>query len=289
MDEPVEVIKTPTITLEIYRDDNPADPRDWDNLGTIVAWHPEYYLGDYQIRNPEGRGAVREAFEASEFESLEALHDYLVKEKKALVVLPLSLYEHGNIMLYVGTKLDSGDTFIPPSHIGWDTTSVGYIFTTKERVEQLCGDEKKYYDEKWLAGELRGEIETYNQFLNGSVFGYVLKDAATGKRLDSTVWGFFGSDWHKNGLLEDALAGLPKKDKAALKAAVLGEKQPTQIVKRFIVYHMDAFHANGDSVEEVRARYKEQGYDVRLVEEISEEKYEELRKEAKAKSMGGDE
>lgn len=32
--------------IEIVLDDDPPDPRDWDNLGTMACWHKRYNLGD---------------------------------------------------------------------------------------------------------------------------------------------------------------------------------------------------------------------------------------------------
>ena len=35
--------------LEIFVDEDPTSPREWDNLGTIIAYHPDYILGDKQM------------------------------------------------------------------------------------------------------------------------------------------------------------------------------------------------------------------------------------------------
>ena len=37
--------------LKIIRDTDPADPREWDNLGTMVCFHSRYNLGDEQPRS----------------------------------------------------------------------------------------------------------------------------------------------------------------------------------------------------------------------------------------------
>lgn len=36
------------------KDDCPQNPREWDNLGTMVCSHKLYYLGDEQAQNAEG-------------------------------------------------------------------------------------------------------------------------------------------------------------------------------------------------------------------------------------------
>ncbi len=48
--------------LEILHDEDPESPRDWDNLGTIVCWHPRHVLGDEKpkIRPEEYRAELKE-------------------------------------------------------------------------------------------------------------------------------------------------------------------------------------------------------------------------------------
>jgi hypothetical protein len=98
----------------------------------------------------------------------------------------------------------------------WDSGQVGYIFVTKE-------DLRKEYHKKIVTAKmkeqaekiLQGEVETYDQYLRGDVYGYKLYkidssnlaedeefDADNddpeeyGEVLDS-YWGFFGDDYIK--------------------------------------------------------------------------------------------
>lgn len=277
-----EKIEAGIYTLEIVRDENPGDPRDWDNLGTMVCWHPDYALGDYQLRSPDGRGAVDRDHRSitgtisdrhfGTFESLEELEQVLIKDKKAVVVLPLTLYDHSGISLHVAKR---GLPFDPGN---WDSTFVGFIYTTKERVKELCGDERKFQRTAWLEGELAKEIEVYNQFLSGDVWGYVLRDAASHEVLDAT-YGFFGSDPKTNGMLS-SISDEPRK---AIEDALAGKK-PRKPLRHFVVHHVEALYVLGTSDQEVRARYAEQGYDVRNVEPITEEVYEQKRKEGQRRA-----
>lgn len=49
---------------------------------------------------------------------------------------------------------------------------------------------------------LRSEVKTYDLYLRGEVFGYVIEDQQ-GNHIDS-CWGFFGYDHAKSGLFEYA-------------------------------------------------------------------------------------
>ena len=195
------------VRIEQEVDCEHADPRDNDNIGTMLCWHPSYVLGDVQFANEDGRGAIGEKRVASvsmlapgekpvvrtlkteheesgRFKSLEHLRRYLTFTG-AKCVLPLYLYDHSGISMSVG---HAGDN--PFDSAGWDSTNVGFIYATEERIEACCGAGDEYRTEAWLETALRGEVSEYNSWLTGEVYGYVVETAA-GEHLDS-CWGFVG-------------------------------------------------------------------------------------------------
>ena len=147
------------LTIDIKQDSDAESPRAWDNLGTMVCIHGRYQLGDSQERD-----LVREA------------------EKEGAIMLPLYLYDHSGI-----TMNTTG--FSCP----WDSGQVGMIFVTFEKIRQEYG--KKRISKaliKKVEKQLRQEVETYDQYLRGDVYGYALdKD---GEFIDS-CWGLFGFDY----------------------------------------------------------------------------------------------
>lgn len=167
MDEPFETYEHAGMTIELYPeyDAEHLDPREWDNLGIMVCWHPDYYLGDYQIKNPAGRGAVKNAFPQTYFESFEELVDYLKEEEKAVCILGLTVYEHSGLTMYVGGKYD-----FPFDSAGWDTTETGFIYTTPEKIAEHGTPEDKVEE------ALRQEVKTYAAWLEGDVIAWVLRD-----------------------------------------------------------------------------------------------------------------
>ena len=136
--------KTNNEVIEIVQDEDPASPREWDNLGVIFAKHPRYDLGD----------------KAANEEDLELA-------KKNGVVLNLYLYDHSGLSL-------STSNASYPFNDRWDSMQIGYIYATKEKI-------LKEYSAKILSAKLRSqvikvlqsEIEVYNQYLSGSVYGYI--------------------------------------------------------------------------------------------------------------------
>jgi hypothetical protein len=171
----------------VYDEDAPNPRKDYDgNLATLVCWHPDYVLGDEQIVDAGGRGAVENAsaISGSRIRSMEHLWRYLTLMRKAVMVLPLSLYDHSGITMYVGGKHD-----YPFDSAGWDTTFVGFAYTTHERVTELCGEEEKYHSEEWIEEQVRAEIKQYDSYLRGECYGFIVAD---GTEDEESCWGFLG-------------------------------------------------------------------------------------------------
>jgi len=132
--------------LKVYYDDDPVSPRESSNLGIMVCDHPRLNLGDVQIKSQE---------------------EYDEHLKKAAVALPLYIYEHGNVSISTGPN--------PFDAQGWDTSRIGTIYTTKERIRECFGDDVPSREK--LEEHLRGELEVYTQYLNGEVYRYELLEA----------------------------------------------------------------------------------------------------------------
>lgn len=196
-DEPIEVIEEGNLRGEIYLDQDIESPREGDNLGKMVAFHKRYDLGD------------KTDLTSDQFSGWQELEDYLWKKKKAKIILPIFLYDHSGLRMKVG----SFQGLLPEGHAEFDSGQVGFIYATE-------GDIKKEYGVKKLTkailqkaeNELRSEVETYDQFLTGDVFGYriiekkpvtVIKKYPDGtvkqeKTVDEeetdSCWGFYGMD-----------------------------------------------------------------------------------------------
>ena len=191
--EPCETYEHDGVTVNIYYDEDPqhANPREMDNVTTFVCWHPDYILGDFQIRNPEGRGAVETIFETetgrTSFESMYVLHRYLTLMYGAKRITPLYLYDHSGISIRAGSPspFDSG---------GWDTTMVGFAFCTEERINVCCGEGDEYRTDEWIDKAIQGDVEEYDKYLTGQVYGFVVDEDGPD---EESCWGFLGDDYCK--------------------------------------------------------------------------------------------
>lgn len=165
--------------LEIYQDDDPINPRDptWqDNFGHMVCFHGRYDLGDETYLKSE------------DFRGWDEIRQYLAQCEKALVILPLYLYDHSGITMSVGSS-----NFRAIDSMGWDWGQVGFIYCTIKDVMD-CFMLKKLEEitpeiiEK-AKGNLIAEVEEYDKYLIGDVYGFVLYE--NGEEIDS-CWGFYG-------------------------------------------------------------------------------------------------
>ena len=207
-------VKVGRLTVCVEQDTDCEGPREWDNLGTMVCFHTRYNLGDeHQYADPDAflMSLAGEYFKDLDNHLENTVWNRLVKAlpddgktqvatynamrkdiiwrtiHKHYIILPLGLFDHSGISMYVGS---GAHTFDPG---GWDSGQVGWIYVSKQKLRSEGYG--KYLTKKVLAKAeevLRGEVSTYDQYLTGDVWGYVVKDE-DGEVVDS-CWGFYGVD-----------------------------------------------------------------------------------------------
>ena len=146
-------------TIKIEQDDDSQNPREWDNLGTMVCWHNGYNLGDKH-----------------DFDSPSDFRDEINKDNA--IILPLFLYDHSGITM-------STSSFSCP----WDSGQVGYIYVTLKDVRKEYGVKRitKAIRQK-ATNLLISEVETFDQYLTGDVYGYMVEETG------DSCWGYFGQE-----------------------------------------------------------------------------------------------
>lgn len=156
-------------TVKVVQDTDPESPRDWDNLGTMICWHSRYLLGD----ESRGKHTSQVYGTPNDFRRSD-------EYRNAAVILPLYLYDHSGITMSCA-----------PFSCPWDSGQIGYIYVTKDKVRAEYS--VKRISKKTLALVtkcLQQEVTTYDEFLTGQVYGYVVEDE-NGEHIDS-CFGFYG-------------------------------------------------------------------------------------------------
>ena len=189
--EPVEIIDYKEYKIKIMPDDlQDESPRDWENLGKMICFHSRYNLGDkHTYKTPDDfiYDLAIEIFNEDKVDAdyqwrlsgKEFIDKYLPKLEKYIFILPLYLYDHSGLTI-------STSSFSCP----WDSGQIGWIYVKKEHIRKEWG--VKRISPK-LRGKsmdnLKGEVECYDQFLRGEIYGYVIfhNDEDVG-----SCWGFYG-------------------------------------------------------------------------------------------------
>lgn len=185
MEEPIEKEEYKGYTIKIYPDFDPLNPREMDDylMGTMVCFHRRYELGDKHDLNSDN------------FSSWDEIAEYLVKEEKAILIYPLYLYDHSGLRMKIGSFYG----LLPQGHAEFDSGQVGFIYTTKQRIRDMYGI--KHVTKEKLAQadkELHGEVETYDAYISGQVYGYYIEDAE-GDHVDS-CWGYYGYEGYQEAM-----------------------------------------------------------------------------------------
>lgn len=178
-------------SVRIKHDDGPESPREWDNMGTMICFHRRYNLGD------------KHEYRADDYAGWDEMEDAILKDNPGGVILPLYLYDHSGI-----TMNTTG--FSCP----WDSGQVGFIVASAAKIRECFGVKRITAKVRARALEsLRGEVEVYDQYLTGEVYGFEVLDE-DGEVTDS-CWGFFGRDPFENGISDH----IPKELHEALRNA----------------------------------------------------------------------
>ena len=162
----VSITKTPDGFEARYlaQEDDPPDPREWDNLGMMVCFHRRYNLGDKIFKTPE---------------AFEEYRNDPTNKANIVEILPLYLYDHSGLSMSTGDFNDR-----------WDSGQVGWIYTTKYQLDKSGTNPA---DAKRI---LQGEVENYDQYLRGDCYILVKVTYHKDKKqadLD-TVGGYYGYD-----------------------------------------------------------------------------------------------
>ena len=214
--------------VQIVADSDPTSPRDWDNAGRMVCWHRNLNLGDEhdygdpadfqrelafeahdgledRVHRLENEGWDRR-FDKAVDDGIDNPREYVDKVVSTkvdelitktvddgYVILPLYLYDHSGITMSTGA-------FDCP----WDSGQVGWIICDKETIEREFNGDRDLAEKCLLA-----EVATYDQYLIGDVYGFIVEKreecAKCGhsdwEHVDS-CWGFYGSDVRENGMAD---------------------------------------------------------------------------------------
>lgn len=182
------------LKVSFYIDEYPEDPRNWDNLGTMIIYWSRYHLGD------DHQNKTKEAW-LDFFRKIQS-----EEEQDNFCWLPIFIYEHGGITISTGDFCDK-----------WDSGFAGFIYVSKVNFYSQTCFEGCDWKEK-AKQILKGEIEIYRNYLEGDVYGFsieerklwekrcphcneIIEQGYSWENVDN-VGGFYGDNIEDNGILD---------------------------------------------------------------------------------------
>lgn len=158
--------------INIYYDAEPKSPRKWDNLGTFYTSHPNYRPEEDFYRH----------FEREEV--FDRYGDFQDSFEKKYIALKIYLYDHS------GLAISSG-----PFACRWDSGLFGMVAVSIEKVKKEYGWKKiTAARRRKIESYLQGEIDTYDQYLRGEIYGYRITPEDHDDEVLDSCWGFFGDN-----------------------------------------------------------------------------------------------
>ncbi len=170
-------------TINIVEDGSCGDsPRDWDNCGTMIAFHKRYDLGD------------KHSIKHEDYDSWDEMETALEKEYDALI-LPLYLYDHS------GTSINTTGF-----SCNWDSGQVGFICCSKETAKAKMDWKRVTKKRKeQLKIILNSEVRIYDQYINGGTCGFEILDSDG--NIEESCYGYYSEEEAE----ADAYYSIPEK------------------------------------------------------------------------------
>ena len=156
------------VVIKIKYDSDSESPAEWDNVGQITYnARSRYILGTEGISNDR-------------FDEIERQI-----ESGELVGIQVWAYVHS------GTTIKAASS--NPFSCRWDSGRSGWAYCTKEKAIAEFG--KKIMTKKVREAAIKcliGEVETFNMYIGGEVYGWIVE--VDGEEVDS-CWGCYGFDY----------------------------------------------------------------------------------------------
>ena len=162
--QPIKSATHPHLQAEIHYDKDPYTP---DLVCTITYnTRSRYVLGTVTADN-ERDDEIARKIRSGEY-----------------IGLPVFAYVHGSVAIQAAQT--------NPFHCQWDSGRSGWAYITKADARSLMGVTRitKAVREDVLS-IIRSDVDEFSQYLNGEVYGFVIRDTNTDEVLDS-CWGYYG-------------------------------------------------------------------------------------------------
>lgn len=167
-------------------DEFAESPREWDNVATIISRSGNWDISDngWRMNAEEFVNFLHKKLDKKcpEIKGLKDI-DNIVNcgnAKNYIVCKPIYMYDH------------SGQTIsLSPFGCPWDSGCCGYIFVFKDKIlKEIFGANDDNWRDK-AEEVIKSEIEVYDDYIQGNVYGYCLEEGHTVEHKDlitGAIW-----------------------------------------------------------------------------------------------------
>ena len=155
--------------VTIEPDEDVESPSEYQDKHAFITATSNRY---FEVEGPHG-------------ETASTIGENLAEWEKTHHVYKLNALIHSGVYLSIVSDLKE-------YYMGFDSGQIGFLLITRDVSEVPHPD--KYAE---------GMVETWNQYLSGDVWGYIIEDGE-GNEIDS-CWGLYGSDYAE----KEAFAAVP--------------------------------------------------------------------------------
>ena len=167
-------------TLKIVYDSSDNNPRGWDNMTKMVCFHSRYDLGD------------KHNYDFDDYSGWDEMKKAIIANEDVAIIEPLYMYDHSGLTIST-----------TPFSCPWDSGQIGWVFITKKTIRKELN--VKRITKKVLeraANNLKAEVEVYDQYIRGEVYGFEVERNGADE-IEDSCYGFFGDNFWKNGMSDN--------------------------------------------------------------------------------------
>lgn len=178
--------------LCIAQDEDAENPREWDDIGTLVTTPRNRYL--------------------SSDKNAPTLDSELLEQwsEDGAYVWPIGAYVHSGMTVWLGSLRERSAGVSAFDSAGWDSGTIGFYMIPKDRSAQEWKDDPDKGAQAWA----KACIGTLDEYVQGDVWYYTVLDPE-GNVLDSCS-GIFGRDYAEKEAREAFEHYVTKESDAAL-------------------------------------------------------------------------
>lgn len=137
------------VELKVSHDEFSESPREWDNTVVMVCREHNRYDLPMEL----------DGFSFADFDNADEACQTLIRDYGARNIVPIWLYDHGNIAFKVGPR-----TY--PFDCPWDSSFCGFAFVTDESLGAFQADDEV------IDGIIAAEVQDYSDWASGEVYRY---------------------------------------------------------------------------------------------------------------------